>query len=71
MIESSGCLGNPNYFRTHAYLMPIVRDSIDNELVLKHKPMRPPERDPSYKPNLLSAFGIEDLYLRIYKKKNN
>lgn len=62
MIESSGCLGNPNYFLQQAYLIPIVKESMDKELVLKHKPIRPPERDPSYKPNLLSAFGIEDLY---------
>jgi len=62
-MESSGCLGKPNYFLTQAYLMPIVRDNIDKELVLKHRPIRPPERDPSYNPNLLSAFGMEDLYL--------
>ena len=62
MIESSGCLGKPNCFLTQAYLMPIVNPNIAAEFAWKETLIRPPERDPSCKPNLLSAFKIEVLY---------
>jgi len=58
MIESSGCLGKPNCFLTQAYRIPIVNPNIAAELAWNETLILPPERDPSCKPNLLSALGI-------------